>query len=290
LARSQSCGIVGEMNGRLLANSVPTVPQRRKRGRPKTPAGDRDSSLGARELELHATLKADGRLKSGKSGGYVYYIFHGRQCWRRDVRPRDPRTPPQLSARLRLTIASRAWSESRRLTEQSRQGWRAAAARVQSRPRLYQQGPLTGQQLFVARNCARQQTGRKMLWEPSQPEAQTAGAKPQGLEPLSQASQPTRVAPSLSGLPRCHAVDVLRPHHRARGAKARSGGGIMPSQITQPQSLPRPPSERFRIATGVAPAWCRCTGGRLGHSGRAGSWKDRTPPAANRTDRHGREL
>ena len=86
----------------------------------------------------------------------------GRVCRRRYVRPKDPRTPKQLRARAVLGAASKAWSSSECFTEEQRQGLRAAGAKVQSRSRLAQSGPLTGQQFFVGKSCARGRLGREI--------------------------------------------------------------------------------------------------------------------------------
>ena len=100
--------------------------------------------------------------KSGRRGIYVFYMRKGRLCRRRYVRPKDPRTPKQLRARAVLGAASKAWSSSECFTEEQRQGLRAAGAKVQSCPRLAQSGPLTGQQLFVGKSCARGRLGREI--------------------------------------------------------------------------------------------------------------------------------
>jgi hypothetical protein len=107
---------------------------------------------------------------SGRDGLWVYYMRGGKQCRRRYVVPRDPRTPAQLRQRAALSAASKAWSQSERLTQEQRREWRAAGAKVQSRPRLGQSGPLTGQLHFVGRNCTLNQMGREMLWGPTQRE------------------------------------------------------------------------------------------------------------------------
>jgi hypothetical protein len=86
----------------------------------------------------------------------------GRLFRRRYVRPKDPRTPKQLRARAVLGAASKAWSSSECFTEAQRQGLRAAGAKAQSRPRLAQSGPLTGQQFFVGKSCARGRLGREI--------------------------------------------------------------------------------------------------------------------------------
>ena len=98
--------------------------------------------------------------KSGRWGDSVFYMRGNKQCRRRYVVPRDPRTAGQLRARAAFGAASKTWSHSQELTEEQREAWRTEAAKVQSRPRLGQSGPLTGQQHFVGRKCAREQTGR----------------------------------------------------------------------------------------------------------------------------------
>jgi hypothetical protein len=49
------------------------------------------------------------------------------------------------------------------LTQEQRWAWIAAAAKVQSHPRLGQSGPLTGKQYFVGINSARARIGREIL-------------------------------------------------------------------------------------------------------------------------------
>ena len=71
---------------------------------------------------------------------------------RRYVCPRDPRTPAQLRVRQTFGAASKTWS-SPGLSPQERQEVRAAAKKVQSRPRLRQSGHLFGQQYFVQQAC-----------------------------------------------------------------------------------------------------------------------------------------
>jgi hypothetical protein len=80
---------------------------------------------------------------------------------RRYVVPRDPRTAGQLRARSAFGAASKAWSHSLKLTQEEREAWRTAAAKIQSRPRLGQSGPLTGQMHYVGRKCAKGQLSRE---------------------------------------------------------------------------------------------------------------------------------
>jgi hypothetical protein len=98
------------------------------------------------------SMSLSGPPRSGRRGEWVYYMRGNKQCRRRYVRPRDPRTPAQLGVRQTFGAASKAWS-SAGLSPQERQDVRAAAKKVQSRPRLRQSGHLFGQQYFVQQAC-----------------------------------------------------------------------------------------------------------------------------------------
>jgi hypothetical protein len=148
-------------------------------------------------------MKALDIPKSGRCRDFVYYMRGKKQCRRRYVIPKDPRTPAQRRVRAALSAASKVWSHSQQLTEEQRQDWRAAGAKVQSRPRLCQAGPLTGQQYFVGRNCARGRTGGEMLlWSPGRGNAATQTplvleeGRGQKVEPASQVRQYQRVTQS----------------------------------------------------------------------------------------------
>ena len=97
-------------------------------------------------------MNSDGALKSGRCGKWVYYVRNGKQCRRRYTKPRDPRTPEQLRLRAAFGAASKEYSQV--LTEEQRQECRAAGAKVRSRPRLAQSGPLSGQQYHLQRKAA----------------------------------------------------------------------------------------------------------------------------------------
>ena len=59
----------------------------------------------------------------------------------------------------------KAWG--RVLTEEQRRAWNAAAAKVRSRPRLSQSGPLSGETHFTGINNSRSRIGREwLLWPP----------------------------------------------------------------------------------------------------------------------------
>ena len=90
----------------------------------------------------------DPALKSGHCGDWIWWVRHGKQSRRPYLHPHDPRTPAQLLSRARLSAASRKYSYS--LTEKQRSACTAAGVKRKSRPRLYQSGPLTGQQYSIS--------------------------------------------------------------------------------------------------------------------------------------------
>ena len=97
-------------------------------------------------------------LKSGRCGDWVWYVLQGRkQCRRRWVKPKDPRSLRQRRRRGRLGAASGKYS--RLLTDEQRDGCIAAGAKVRSRVRLGQWGWLTGQQYWVGKECAAKAEG-----------------------------------------------------------------------------------------------------------------------------------
>jgi hypothetical protein len=99
-------------------------------------------------------------IKSGLCGDWIWYMRGSKQCRRHYARPKDPHTLAQAGSRGRLTAASRKYSES--LTHKQQDACIAAGAKVQSRPRLGQSGPLTGQQYWIRRHYARQNVQSKV--------------------------------------------------------------------------------------------------------------------------------
>jgi hypothetical protein len=185
-ARAKYCGIGREMNGRptpIGVSAVRHAKQRRKRG---IVAAGGWVPLSAEELIQHARLLKEGRPMSGKSGRIVYYMDKGRQRWRRDVPQRDPRTFAQLRSRTVFAAASRTWSQGGPLTQEQRDAWYAEGAKTQSRPRLNQSGPLTGQQRFIGRNSTKARRRQAMLLDPRP-------GKPR--QPQVTNSQPHTIAP-----------------------------------------------------------------------------------------------
>ena len=221
----------------------------------------------------------------------------GRLCRRRYVRPKDPRTPPQLRARAVFGAASRAWSWSQRLTEEQRQGWRAAAAKVQSRPRLAQSGPLTGQQFFVGRSCAggriereirrllaggminsqeaKRQRGRA---EGSIHNSEFRKGKADGRRGRSQPQRFEAVARSTSESHRGCTVVAPGQHRRVRGCARKAEGKMASSQVRLYQRVARSTWDQYRSPP-IVPRW-QCRRGTGGDSGgeargrRKGHWRE----------------
>jgi hypothetical protein len=96
----------------------------------------------------------DPARKSGRCGDWIWFVRHGKQIRRPYVRPHAPRTPRQLRSRARLSAASRKYSHS--LTQKQQHARIAAGAKLRSRPRLGQSGPLTGQQYSIRKQYSLQ--------------------------------------------------------------------------------------------------------------------------------------
>ena len=216
----------------------------RSRVVPRHPA----PALEAWYRQLHAQILGERRPVSGRAGRYVYYWAYGRLCWRVYVVPNDPRTAVQRRSRAAFGAASKAWSESRLLTQERRRAWRTAAAKTRSAPRLAQSGRLTAQQNYVAQNSLKERWGLPLLLEPPSKGRKNAEGRRQKPESASQAQQHQVVAPSCI------------PHHASRS----------PSQVQLPQPLTRPSSDRFPTASVSLPYPCRWavrTPGGLGDHG-----------------------
>jgi len=119
--------------------------------------------------------------RSGRCGDWVWYMRHGKQWRRLYVKPKDPRTSGQLHWRDRFGAASKKYSHS--LTDEQRHACIAVGAKLRSRPRLGQSGPLTGQQYSISRECAPRAQERPRRAEKLQKELQTQGIPPSSSGP-----------------------------------------------------------------------------------------------------------
>jgi hypothetical protein len=105
--------------------------------------------------------------KSGRSGAVVFCHRGGTQYVRRHVPAKDRKTPAQRRARDITKAVSKGYGGW--LTQPERDAWDVAAEKLQSRPRLGQSGPLTGEMLFNKLNCPRTLIGRAWLRLPTAP-------------------------------------------------------------------------------------------------------------------------
>jgi len=95
-----------------------------------------------------------------------------------------------------VTAASKTWSHSTELTEEQRENCRRESAKRRSRPRLGQSGPLTGQQGFVGKSCAKASTGLGKLLEAGEEAGsrlRKGGCRRPKEEPVLQVQQRQRV-------------------------------------------------------------------------------------------------
>jgi hypothetical protein len=172
----------------------------------------------------------DPAIKSGRCGDWIWYVRNGKHCRRRYARPEDPETLAQMRARGRFGAASKSYSE--RLTDEQQHACIAAGAKVRSRLRLGQSGPLTGQQYWVRKDYARQKSQSKAT----------------KLKFAPQAPQPQRLVRSTSGPHRD--ISRVSPDQRRRAARltpsriSRLSGIIRVSRITRVPTSPDFPKLR----------------------------------------------
>ena len=227
----------------------------RSRVVPRHPA----PALEAWYRQLHAQILGERRPVSGRAGRFVYYWAYGRLCWRAYVVPKDPRTAVQRRSRAALGAASKAWSESRLLTQQQRAAWRAAAANTKSAPRLGQSGRLSAQQSYVAQNSLKERWGLPLLLDPPPGGRKNSEGRRQKPDSAAQAQQHQAVAPSR-----------ITHHPSSVAALRRVDASRSPSQAPLPQPLTRPSSDRFPTPSVSLPYHCRWaarTPSRLGDPG-----------------------
>ena len=169
----------------------------------------------------------DGIPKSGRRGIWVYYMFHGKQCRRRYVKPRDPRTPGQQHSRADFRATSSAYSK--RLTEEQRENCRRHGAKLKTRVRLLQSGPLTGQHYYIRRARARAKSISGLALEPRQGKDARRPARGLRVVPISQASKSQRVTRSAPKSGRARIGGPRGQSRRARGYARKAGARISAS-------------------------------------------------------------
>jgi hypothetical protein len=107
--------------------------------------------------------------RTGKLGPVVFYPSPYGLCCRPRIVPRDPRSEAQSLMRSILACCSAEWS--RKLTEDQRKHWVAAALTVPSHPSLGLYSHLSGHQLSIKINSILRCIGQSPVLEPPAPVA-----------------------------------------------------------------------------------------------------------------------
>src|ERR1039458_2748265 len=102
--------------------------------------------------------------KSGKCGQVVAFQSRNGLCLRQLVSPRNKITPARQF--MRAAFGRHSQGYSRKLGDEQRHRWILAGAQVMSDPRLGQNGPLTGQQLYTSINSVRSRVNLPESLEP----------------------------------------------------------------------------------------------------------------------------
>jgi len=256
------------------------------RGRRRAKGYDRAAPLSPLDRARHRQIMDEGKIISGRFGGYVYAWRKGKVQPRRYVIPRDPHTPAQLRSRAAFRKASKAWSESQSLTEELRSKWYAAAAKVQCRPRLTPPGRRTAQQHFVGTNSLKERWGLPLLLQPPEQEEKHAERRKQNTEAAPQVPQPQKPKPASSDPRRTCTGPSPDPHRAAKGRAGRPSALRVPIQVAHSTALTRPASDRPHTPSIPLPVRCRCQAryparARSTGSLRSSSTFSRTPRTAH---------
>ena len=128
------------------------------------PGGRRaiDSSRSRPGLTRNMSKKLD-VPQSGKVGTVVNMATRFGQVQRQYVKPKDPKTPAQMTVRANLARVSARW---RVITEEQRQAWTAGGRDTETQRRLGRSSYLTGSQFFNKINCALVAIGLEQLDDP----------------------------------------------------------------------------------------------------------------------------
>jgi hypothetical protein len=176
-------------------------------------------------------------------------------------------TPKQRRSQAAFGAASKAWSENHPLSQEQRAAWYASAAKIESKPRLWQSGFLTAQLHFVGINSRKERWGL-----PPGARATRAGKKDGRRQGANYEILCTSGATPEAF--RAHAGSL----HRARkGCAAWATAPRVATHATLRQSLTRATSDFRRAATALMPVRCRWEASSAGRVGRIAS-PGRHPP------------
>ena len=227
-----------------MSQSISAVPRRHPCGRRRPVGYDRAAPLKPIDLEAHTQLLGAHQIMSGRGRGYVYWWRKGKLHWRRYVVPRDPRTPAQQCSRTAFGTASKACSDNNALTQEQRDAWQAAAAKIKSHPRLGQCGPLTAQQHIVGTNCRKERWGLQLLLEPPTGGRKKAECRMQNTTFSAQVQQPQNLVRPTWEPRRACTRPVPDLPEAAKGCTGRRAALRVPTQVCYYQALTRTSSER----------------------------------------------
>ncbi len=168
----------------------------------------------------------------------------------------------------RQALTAKAWSQNQPLTEERREDWYAAAAKIKCKPRLYTSGSRTAQQHFVGSNSLKERWGLPLLLEPPKGGRKNVECGMQKTEAAPEASLPQRLKPTSSDRhrsaprvpPEQHRLASRPTHSRRLAAQSLPGCPShlrVPTQVVHFQSLTRPASECPRPLAVPPPVHCR---------------------------------
>jgi hypothetical protein len=196
-------------------------------------------------------------LTSGRCGDYVRYVLRNKQHRRLYIKPTNPRTFKQQRERARFRAASSKYSQI--LTEDQRDACIAEGAKLQSRPRLGQSGPLTGQQYSIRKEYAASAAARmrkaRATTKTLQPQSVTRKYKSQVPQPQRFARSTLGTRRSVSGVPPGNSRRYTGRAGEDEGKRKNEGRGRQREktalQLRQSQTTTRSTGGRHHITTWV---------------------------------------
>jgi hypothetical protein len=173
----------------------------------------------------------------------------GRQQRHLYVKPKDPRTSRQRLWRAGFGAAAKHYSHS--MPDEQREARVPAGAKLRSRPRLGQSGPLTGQQYSIRKEYATKARESERPREPKLKQSIPTAQKAQiGLQTKGVSLSTSDLRRGMSGVPPGQdRGDTRRPTKREGARKHKEGGRwiIMAApELRQPHRLARSRGVRHR--------------------------------------------
>jgi hypothetical protein len=159
------------------------------------------------------------------------------------------------------------------MTHEQRRAWYAHGARTRSHPRLGSSGPLTGQQDFVGRNCAKAQRERSLRLEPLEQKHKKGESKAQKPASVAEARQSQIVTRSTWRTRRALPVVGWCRRRVLRGYARKGRNRQLTSQVSVFQRFTQSTWESPHTPTGAPPMQCRRKTHRARGNSHSGSLK-----------------